>query len=334
MALHCLVLYHSEFFVASHSLLSFSHALSSLLHYGTSLSVDGEKSRWMTQKILLLEKESLLAFDNILKFSNDKHHAYPDTCAHAILLSGRKEPLLADEIFCQLIKQTTNNRRTEHSLRIWKLLYLCVQVFAPSLFSVTRVLLSHFIKYAHTQPEKWWFCDSTSASSSASTSHLVQRTFDTIPNVATYCMEDYVHLYGLPLRETSKLIAYPSEVPKIEQISLFCKPKGTFVPVPSSPRSEYEEEDEEPTPPSSFVSSASSSSSFSASSSVSSSPGGSPSISVASSRSPSISSPASIPSSSTSSLLETCPFCSARLLRLHEGQKLRFCSSCSKRLPN
>ena len=40
------------------------------------------------------------------------------------LLMPEKEPLLCNEIFCQLIKQTTQNNNTESCIIAWKLLYL------------------------------------------------------------------------------------------------------------------------------------------------------------------------------------------------------------------
>jgi hypothetical protein len=36
-------------------------------------------------------------------------HQYPTTCAAEIIHVGLREPLLRDEIFVQLVKQTTEN---------------------------------------------------------------------------------------------------------------------------------------------------------------------------------------------------------------------------------
>ena len=48
------------------------------------------------------------------------------------LLVGVNEPLLRDEIYCQLIKQTTNNPAGESIVLGFKLMYLCMATFPPS----------------------------------------------------------------------------------------------------------------------------------------------------------------------------------------------------------
>jgi hypothetical protein len=46
---------------------------------------------------------------DLLNYTGINFHQYPITCAQEILNVGMKEPLLRDEIFVQIIKQTTDN---------------------------------------------------------------------------------------------------------------------------------------------------------------------------------------------------------------------------------
>ncbi len=95
-----------------------------------------------------LEKYALQIFDNILCFCKDKYHAYPITCAHAVIERGVSEPLLRDEIYLQLIKQSLLNSSAESTLRVWKLLYLVIWCWPPS-HQLMPVLTSHVASHSH-----------------------------------------------------------------------------------------------------------------------------------------------------------------------------------------
>ena len=56
--------------------------------------------------------------------------------------TGVKDPQMRDEIFCQLVKQTTSNPKVESNFLGWKLMVLCASAFAPS-----RVFENHLLKY-------------------------------------------------------------------------------------------------------------------------------------------------------------------------------------------
>lgn len=51
------------------------------------------------------QKKALNMFKNILGYSGDRHYSYPTMLAQDILLHGLHSESLADEIYCQLIKQ-------------------------------------------------------------------------------------------------------------------------------------------------------------------------------------------------------------------------------------
>mgnify|MGYP002387514743 CR=1 FL=1 len=78
----------------------------------------------------------------------------PDApCLTALCVSwsrAQKEPLLADEVYVQLIKQTSGNTSTESQVRGWKLIYLCIQSFPPAIVAVQQSLLAHIATHANT----------------------------------------------------------------------------------------------------------------------------------------------------------------------------------------
>jgi len=93
-------------------------------------------------KSKMVKKVARLLFQNINGYMGDRFHAYPVTLAHQVLTSAEKEPLLRDEVYAQLIKQTTNHPISESEIYGWKLIYLCLLAFAPGQH-MKPVLLSH-----------------------------------------------------------------------------------------------------------------------------------------------------------------------------------------------
>jgi len=80
----------------------------------------------------------------------DHYHPYPITLAYEVVNVGVNEPLLRDEIFAQLVKQTQLNPRPESTLLGMKLFYLCISTFAPS-STMTPFVMSHLAYFAHRE---------------------------------------------------------------------------------------------------------------------------------------------------------------------------------------
>ncbi len=86
-------------------------------------------------------------FTDIRGYQRAVYHAYPATLAYNLVITGMGSPLLRDEIFCLLIKQTTGNPSPDSMLLALKLLYLCCSSFAPS-SALRPCLLSHIAQFA------------------------------------------------------------------------------------------------------------------------------------------------------------------------------------------
>ena len=67
-----------------------------------------------------------------------------------MLNMGRDHPMLRDEIYCQLVKQTTNCPERGALVKAFKLLYLCLSSFAISP-EVSLVVLSKISQFAKPQ---------------------------------------------------------------------------------------------------------------------------------------------------------------------------------------
>ena len=57
--------------------------------------------------------------------------------AWKVIEKGKKWAILKDEIYCQIIKQTTRNPNIKNCMKGWKLLYLCLSTFSPSIEMVS-----------------------------------------------------------------------------------------------------------------------------------------------------------------------------------------------------
>jgi len=97
-----------------------------------------------------VKKLATQVFKTIRGYMGDIFHNYPTTLAMELIDIGRKEPLLRDEIFCQLIKQTSSNPFPDSLLKGWRLIFLCAANF-PCSKELAPFLLSHAASYAHTE---------------------------------------------------------------------------------------------------------------------------------------------------------------------------------------
>jgi hypothetical protein len=125
------------------------------------------------KKSKLLKIMALNNFKHIRGYMGDSFHPYPISLAYEVILLGFNEPSIRDEIYCQLIKQTTQNPSPSSLLLGLKLLYLCISTIAPSTF-VAPALLSHLSTFAHPAfPSD-------------------KLSFNSIQDVATQCFFAYV----------------------------------------------------------------------------------------------------------------------------------------------
>ncbi|MES1907960.1 MAG: hypothetical protein MHM6MM_000984 [Cercozoa sp. M6MM] len=131
-------------------------------------------------------------FKNILALMGDRVHAYPATLAHEVVSLGMSEPALRNEIFMQLIKQTTNNPSAQSCVRGWKVLYLCLGAFTPSAQVFGPCLLSHLAVFADPRPRQ--LC-----------------SFDTLKEAAASCF--------LQWQLTKQIPAADRRVPSMRDIS-------------------------------------------------------------------------------------------------------------------
>ncbi|XP_015132673.2 unconventional myosin-VIIb isoform X2 [Gallus gallus] len=92
------------------------------------------------------------AFIAIMKFMGD----YPSKQTHSsvevtdqIFVAAIKEEVLRDEIYCQIMKQLTDNRNRYSVTKGWQLLWLCTGLFPPS-----KSLLKHAQKFIETRQKE------------------------------------------------------------------------------------------------------------------------------------------------------------------------------------
>jgi len=101
-----------------------------------------------------LSKNAVSAFNHIVKFM-DVYEAIDRQAlkaAREILLLGIDKPELRDELYCQLVKQLTNNPVRPSEIRGWKLMALCLQCFPPT--KDFELYLGQFIVYFVAKPKK------------------------------------------------------------------------------------------------------------------------------------------------------------------------------------
>uniref|UniRef100_A0A8C0ZHV0 Myosin VIIB n=1 Tax=Cyanistes caeruleus TaxID=156563 RepID=A0A8C0ZHV0_CYACU len=94
----------------------------------------------------------LASHSPIMKFMGD----YPSKQAHSsvevtdqIFVPAIQEEILRDEIYCQIMKQLTENRNRYSETKGWQLLWLCTGLFPPS-----KSLLKHAQKFIETRQKE------------------------------------------------------------------------------------------------------------------------------------------------------------------------------------
>eukprot|EP00743_Colponemidia_sp_Colp-15_P007995 GILK01008660.1.p1 GENE.GILK01008660.1~~GILK01008660.1.p1 ORF type:complete len:2044 (+),score=493.00 GILK01008660.1:237-6368(+) len=80
----------------------------------------------------ILTKEATKLFKCIMGYMGDRQGLYPLMLAQEILSKGVGYPELRDEIYCQLMKQLTDNPSSESISKGWQLVAFCLETFPPS----------------------------------------------------------------------------------------------------------------------------------------------------------------------------------------------------------
>lgn len=92
-------------------------------------------------------KLAKLMFKDLLGIMQCVYHAYPSSLLSSYIFVPMKHTQLRDEAYCQLIKQTSGNPNREALIMTWRLLFVCLCIFAPSK-KFAPFLMSHIAWYA------------------------------------------------------------------------------------------------------------------------------------------------------------------------------------------
>lgn len=71
-------------------------------------------------------------FKNVLGWMGDRQLSYPVMLLQDIVKKAITYPALRDEVYCQIIKQLTENPSEESRRKGWQLMLVCLMCFAPS----------------------------------------------------------------------------------------------------------------------------------------------------------------------------------------------------------
>ncbi|CAK9003657.1 Myosin-I heavy chain (Class VII unconventional myosin) (DdMVII) (DdM7) [Durusdinium trenchii] len=112
------------------------------------------QSKPIPKSLLELDEDlSRTAIQNhkaILQYCGELSNSFPTAMAGYVLVRGQEMPELCDEIYMQLMKQLTENRRPVSEDRAWALMCMCTRAFPPS--GELEPFLINFLVNRRTEP--------------------------------------------------------------------------------------------------------------------------------------------------------------------------------------
>ncbi|XP_062120932.1 myosin-VIIa isoform X2 [Drosophila sulfurigaster albostrigata] len=88
-----------------------------------------------------LYQQALVIYHHIQKYMGDIPRGQLAVNTDLIFQAALHQPLLCDELFCQLMKQLTGNTNVESEQRGWDLLYLATGIMVPSVLIMRELIL-------------------------------------------------------------------------------------------------------------------------------------------------------------------------------------------------
>ncbi|XP_034100634.1 myosin-VIIa isoform X2 [Drosophila albomicans] len=88
-----------------------------------------------------LYQQALVIYHHIQKYMGDIPRGQLAVNTDLIFQAALNQPLLCDELFCQLMKQLTGNTNVESEQRGWDLLYLATGIMVPSVLIMRELIL-------------------------------------------------------------------------------------------------------------------------------------------------------------------------------------------------
>eukprot|EP00474_Spongospora_subterranea_P004172 CRZ04630.1 hypothetical protein [Spongospora subterranea] len=144
-----------------------------------------------------LRRDGIEIFNDLLGFIKARPQLCPEVFANEICKRGREQVLLRDEIYCQILKQSTKPKNEEIELSAWKLLFICLLSFQPMTEDLGRIVFSHICSRLKLPV-------------------IIQRyhTIDTVENVAANCFKALIAMH----KSSVKLPALT--IQRVQQITL------------------------------------------------------------------------------------------------------------------
>jgi hypothetical protein len=140
---------------------SYSNAIipTSMIHFSNS-SFGNAPNALKRKKDLV--KKAQGCFKDILNYMNIVYHSYgyASGSAFSVVQMAVTDELLRDEVFVQLIKQTTDNPDEISKTLGFKLMFMCLCAFPPTSIHIRLVLESHLAKHAAVLVNKFVGLDS------------------------------------------------------------------------------------------------------------------------------------------------------------------------------